>query len=171
MTQSIDAISQRTERCQEALARYSSDTPFIGLIDLLADAMHWCDAYGEDFHYAICVAGKHFVAELNDEQQDERRMPPESPPNAESERPLPVPFDNYEISPCKRHEEPDSPGQFYFEPCEPDEADVWTLYGHIPGQGVEAIGDFATLAFAEEVFSRITGAQYRNPTPTKGLLP
>lgn len=37
--------------------------------------MHWCDANGEDFHYALCVAGKHFIAELNDEQTDERRLP------------------------------------------------------------------------------------------------
>jgi len=58
-------IPQRVERCQTALSRYSDDNPFIGLIDLLADAMHWCDATGQDFHYALCVAGKHFVAELN----------------------------------------------------------------------------------------------------------
>ena len=37
--------------------------------------MHWCDANGEDFHYALCVAGKHFIAELNDEHTDERRLP------------------------------------------------------------------------------------------------
>jgi hypothetical protein len=28
-------------------------------------------------------------------------------------------FDNYEISPCHRYEEPDSPGNYYFEVCEP----------------------------------------------------
>ena len=33
------------------------------------------DANGEDFHYALCVAGKHFVAELNDQQTEERRLP------------------------------------------------------------------------------------------------
>ena len=26
------------------------------------------------------------------------------------------PFDNYEISPCKRYEEPGSPGKFYERP-------------------------------------------------------
>ena len=52
-------------------------------------------------------------------------------------------FDNYEISPCARFEEPDVPGKFYYEVCEPEEADVWTLYGHIPGEGVQAIGDFS----------------------------
>jgi hypothetical protein len=69
-------------------------------------------------------------------------------------------FDDYEIHPCTRTEEPDSPGHFYFEQCEPAEADVWTLYGHIPGQGVEAIGDFDTREHAEEVFARITGRPY-----------
>lgn len=69
-------------------------------------------------------------------------------------------FDNYEISPCRRFEEPDSPGKFYFEVCEPEEADVWTLYGHIDGEGVQAIGDFDSREHAEEVFFRITGIQF-----------
>ena len=69
-------------------------------------------------------------------------------------------FDNYEIGPCTRTEEPDAPGHFYFEACEPHEADVWTLYGHINGEGVQAIGDFATRDHAEEVFQRITGIAF-----------
>ena len=69
-------------------------------------------------------------------------------------------FDNYEISPCRRFEEPDSPGRFYFEPCDASEADVWTLYGHIKGEGAEAIGDFATRNVAEEVCFRITGVPF-----------
>jgi hypothetical protein len=69
-------------------------------------------------------------------------------------------FDNYEISPCTRTEEPDKPGHFYFEVCEPHEADVWTLYGHINGEGVEAIGDFASREHAEETFQRITGIPF-----------
>jgi hypothetical protein len=69
-------------------------------------------------------------------------------------------FDNYEISPCKRYEEPDQPGKFYFEVCDPEEADVWTLYGHINGEGVEAIGDFANPKHAEERFFRITGIPF-----------
>jgi hypothetical protein len=68
-------IPQRVKRCDDAITGYSDDNSFISLIDLLADAMHWCDANGEDFHYALCVAGKHFVAELNDEQTEERRLP------------------------------------------------------------------------------------------------
>jgi hypothetical protein len=63
-------IPLRVERCQAALDRYSGDNPFVGLVDLLADAMHWCDATGQDFHYALCMAGKHFVAELNPDSRD-----------------------------------------------------------------------------------------------------
>lgn len=73
-------------------------------------------------------------------------------------------FDGYEIAPCRRYEEPDQPGQFYFEGCEADEADVWSLYGHIPGQGVECLGDFSTREHAEEIYARITGTRYHTPT-------
>jgi hypothetical protein len=67
-------LQERVGRCRRALVGYSDDDPFLCLIDFLADAMHWSDAQGENFHYALCVAGKHYFAELNDEQQDERRM-------------------------------------------------------------------------------------------------
>jgi len=69
-------------------------------------------------------------------------------------------YDNYEISPCTRTEEPDKPGHFYFEVCEPHEADVWTLYGHRDGEGVEAIGDFSSRQHAEQVYYRITGQPF-----------
>ncbi len=69
-------------------------------------------------------------------------------------------FDNYEISPCTRTEEPDAPGKFYFEVCDPHDADVWTLYGHIHGEGARAIGDFDTRQHAEEVFQRSTGIPF-----------
>jgi hypothetical protein len=70
------------------------------------------------------------------------------------------PFDNYEISPCRRYEEPTNPGKFYSEVCEPKEADVWTLYGHVNGEGVQAIGDFTSRDHAEETFFRITGLKF-----------
>jgi hypothetical protein len=79
-------------------------------------------------------------------------------------------FDNYEISPCRRYEEPDGPGKFYYEVCEPNEADVCTLYGHIEGEGVEAIGDFATCEAAEEVFYRITGTRFTGSYRAEGHL-
>ncbi len=59
-------IPQRVRRCESAIDGYSDESRITSLIDLLADAMHWCDAHGEDFHYALCVAGRHFLAELND---------------------------------------------------------------------------------------------------------
>jgi hypothetical protein len=69
-------IPKRVQRCRDALIGYADQNGlFTGLIDLLADAMHMCDADGEDFHHALCVAGKHYLAELNDEQTEERRMP------------------------------------------------------------------------------------------------
>jgi len=68
-------IPERVEKCRKALDGYSGDDSFVCLIDLLADAMHWCAANGEDFHYALCVAGKHYLAELNDAQTEERRLP------------------------------------------------------------------------------------------------
>lgn len=77
---------------------------------------------------------------------------------------FPARFDGYEINPCRRLEGPGSPGRFFYEPCEPHEADVWTLYGHIDGEGVQAIGDFETRELAEEVFARITGQRYTEST-------
>src|SRR5438094_9710227 len=53
----------------------------------------------------------------------------------------PKPFDNYEISGSKVFDE-DNGRNKYFEPVEDSEADCWTLYGHIEGEGVTAIGDF-----------------------------
>jgi len=68
-------ITERAQRCREALIGYANDGLFTNLIDLLADAMHFCDESGEDFHYALCVAAKHYLAELNEEPTEERRMP------------------------------------------------------------------------------------------------
>jgi hypothetical protein len=68
-------VSETAERCRKALAAYSNDDNFTNLVDFLADAMHWCDASGEDFHHALCIAAKHYIAELNDEQTEEGRMP------------------------------------------------------------------------------------------------
>lgn len=60
-----------------------------------------------------------------------------------------IPFDDYEIHPCKDF------GSFV-EPIESgEEADFWSLYGHIPGQGLECIGDFKTRQHAEEILQRI----------------
>jgi hypothetical protein len=68
-------IAERAERCRGALIAYPDFSLFTNLIDLLADAMHFCDQTGEDFHYALCIACKHYLAEVNEEQTEERRMP------------------------------------------------------------------------------------------------
>ena len=76
----------------------------------------------------------------------------------------PARFDDYEIQPCRRYIDADDPGLSFVEPCEPSEADFWTLYGHVPGEGAHAIGDFDSCDHAEEVFARITGRRYCHAT-------
>jgi hypothetical protein len=44
------------------------------------------------------------------------------------------------------------------------EAEVWRLYGRIPGEGLECIGDFKTQTQAEQISARITGRRYLRPT-------
>ena len=66
-------------------------------------------------------------------------------------------FDGYEIHGVREF---DDGGGKYCEQVPDDEAEFWSLYGHIPGQGVECIGDFKTRASAEEVYARITGERY-----------
>jgi hypothetical protein len=41
-----------------------------GLIDLLADARHWCDRHGEDFDALNHIAHGHYLAELNPDEGD-----------------------------------------------------------------------------------------------------
>jgi hypothetical protein len=72
-------------------------------------------------------------------------------------------FDDYEIQPCRRYMDIDEPHLSFVEPCEPSQADFWTLYGHLPGEGIQTIGDFDTRQHAEEVFARITGRPYTEP--------
>ena len=58
----------RAARCQKAMRRYGTDSsPYICLIDFLADAMHWCRLRGHDFHNLLDRASRHYEAELFDE--------------------------------------------------------------------------------------------------------
>lgn len=66
----------RAASFEKAIAVYGTGAPQEILIDLLADAMHWCDRNGEDFHISLAQACRHYVHELNDQQQDERRLNP-----------------------------------------------------------------------------------------------
>ena len=62
------------------------------------------------------------------------------------------PFDDYEIHPCiELHEN----GHTWVEQCEEHEAQMWSVFGHIPNGGVECIGDFKSRKLAEEIVARI----------------
>jgi len=78
-------------------------------------------------------------------------------PEIKADKTLPEPFDDYEIHGV--WESDDGNGK-YSEQVPDDEAETWSLYGHIPGQGLECIGDFKSREHAEEVFARITGRRY-----------
>lgn len=60
------------DRCEQAITAYSNDDDFTNLVD----AMHYCDCTGQDFHIALAQACRHYIHELNDQQQHERRMIP-----------------------------------------------------------------------------------------------
>jgi len=65
----------RAKRCQRAIETYEDDDLATNLIDILCDAMHWCDQNGHDFHFLLATACRHYINELDGEQTDERRMP------------------------------------------------------------------------------------------------
>lgn len=97
---------------------------------------------------------------------DHSRTPAQSPG-------FPTPFDDYEIHGMKRlcdcpgsEEEPTGRVIDNCEQVSDHEAEFWSLFGHIPGQGLDCIGDFATREHAEEVFARITGRHYANDAET-----
>ncbi len=65
---------ERASHCGRVIEAYAADEVATNLIDLLCDAMHWCDQNGENFHLLLANAGRHYIDELNDQQTDERRM-------------------------------------------------------------------------------------------------
>jgi hypothetical protein len=74
---------------------------------------------------------------------------------------LPAPFNGYEIHGVRQF----GKGRSRFcEQVADNDAQFWSLYGHIPGQGLECIGDFKTRELAEEVYARITGHLYDQVT-------
>lgn len=84
-------------------------------------------------------------------------FPPAQPPF----RDLPARFDDYEIHGIKSY---GKGSRKYCEQVDDSKADHWSLFGHIPGQGLDCIGDFDTREQAEEVFARITGRRYADDT-------
>ena len=61
-------------------------------------------------------------------------------------------YDDLEIHPVRHLEDHDC-----WEPCEPDQADMWSLYGHLNTGGLQCIGDFKSHEAAEEVRRRLDG--------------
>ncbi len=65
-------------------------------------------------------------------------------------------FDGLEIQPCQIIERTED-GREIVEPCEPEEADFWTVYGHFKSGGVNDFEDFPTpeaaRAFAERLLN------------------
>lgn len=132
----IDADNESVaETCFRAIAKWIEDE---------SDAVVFADHNGDVENYE----------ELQAECQKSLESVPPSLPR----------FDAYEIQPCRRYIDLDDPHVTFVEPCEPSEADFWTLYGHIPGEGAQTIADFDTRQHAEEVFARITGHPYTEPS-------
>ena len=49
----------RAVRGRQAITTYADGDEFSNLVDLLADAMHWGDDTGQDFHIAFAQACRH----------------------------------------------------------------------------------------------------------------
>jgi hypothetical protein len=78
---------------------------------------------------------------------------------------LPTCFDDYEIHGVREyHGAPFGQGK-YCEQVPDEEAQFWSLFGHIPDRGLDCIGDFETRGQAEEVYARITGRRYNGRQP------
>lgn len=63
----------RADRTARALATYQSDDMLSGcLIDVLADARHWCDRHGYDFCGLDRHAYEHYLCELENQDGGEQ---------------------------------------------------------------------------------------------------
>lgn len=81
-------------------------------------------------------------------------------------------YDNYEISGCRRKDDKTDPhllGDTVVR-CEDEDAVIWTIYGHIDGQAVEAIGHFPDRKTAENVYQRIVGEPFAASCQAGGRL-
>lgn len=66
-------------------------------------------------------------------------------------------FDALEIQPCAVIARCDD-GTGIAEPCRPEDAAFWTVYGHLRSGGVDAFEDFATEAEALAFHDRLIAA-------------
>ncbi len=65
-------------------------------------------------------------------------------------------YDGLEIHPVRVYETRED--KTFCEQCEPEEADFWSVYGHLIEGGVECIDDFAAEAQAERFASQLLEA-------------
>jgi hypothetical protein len=65
---------ERATRCHWALEVYGNDSLETNLVDILCDAMHWSDLNGQEFHFLLASACRHYINELNDEQTQRTRI-------------------------------------------------------------------------------------------------
>jgi hypothetical protein len=62
--------ADRAERCQAALESYNDEYDIIAnLIDLLADARHWCDRHEKSFAELDHTAYQHYLGELDNQRR------------------------------------------------------------------------------------------------------
>ena len=65
-------------------------------------------------------------------------------------------FDGLEIHPCRTERVED--GRTFIEPCEPETAEFWSVYGHCRTGGVLCFEDFPTEAEAHAFAKRLLDA-------------
>lgn len=56
--------AERATRCSQFLETYADHDAEPNLIDLLADARHWCDLYNQNFAELDRIAYRHYAAEV-----------------------------------------------------------------------------------------------------------
>jgi hypothetical protein len=128
---------KRAKRCANTLRYYNDEwDERANLIDFLSDARHWCDREHLSFADLDRIAYRHYIAESDsfDGQRPEQ-------------------FEDYEIHGVIEVDRT-------CEQVDDEEAQFWSLYGRIPGLGLECIGDFRSRELAEEIYARITGRCY-----------
>jgi len=64
---------QRAARCLQAITAYSQDDGFTAIVDFLADAFHMCELTEHSFRQALAQACRHYLHEIIDERDYERR--------------------------------------------------------------------------------------------------
>jgi len=71
-TEALKSVERSVERMDQLLAGYSNGDRLDNLVDLLIDAMHWCEGQGEDFLYFFDNAVDFYLGERDDELNSER---------------------------------------------------------------------------------------------------